>query len=111
MCEGELHPGPAAHGLADDCCALDSGVVHDGAHVVREVAGVLVFRRALRPAPAAMVECYDFVAAGEVGNLLPPDEGVAARAVSEDDGRAFAVGFIVDFGVVGVDEGHGIRSY
>ena len=31
---------------------------------------------------------------------------VAARAMGEHDRRAFAMGLIVDFGVVGVDEGH-----
>ena len=104
--ERELHAGPSTHRLADDCGALHTCVVHDCAHVAGEVAGMLVLGSALRPAPSAMVECNDLVAAGEVGYLLPPDKGVAARAVRQDDGRAFAVGLVVDFRVVSVDEGH-----
>ena len=44
--ERELHAGPAAHRLADDCGAANAGVVHYGAHVGGEVAGVLVLRSA-----------------------------------------------------------------
>ena len=91
VCERELHAGPTTHGLADDCCAVNAGGVHYGAHVSGEVAGVLVLWGTLRSAPAAMVKGDHPVASGEVGDLLPPDEGVAASAMREDDGWAFAV--------------------
>ena len=90
--------GPAAHRLADEDGGVELEVVEEGEQVVGE-AGEAGAAGGLGGEGEAAVGEHDAGAAGgEVGQLLPPAEVVAAEAVGEDHHRPRA-------GVGGVGEG------
>ena len=118
MIQGELEGDAAAHREADDVGRFDVQTFGRGAldveavEEVAEVGGVVLVRVAVgrdhAAAVAADVVAYDAKAGvDEGGDLGVPEAEVAAVAVDEDDGRAFAGVFVEGDDAVGVGVGHG----
>ncbi len=103
----ESGDGASAHGLGDDVSAIDVEVFEEAGKVASEGATV-VLAEGEGATPATGVVDGAAVALTEDGKLLPPGEGVAARAVDEDDVIAVGVSvlLVVDAGAVEVGEGH-----
>ena len=78
--------------------AVDALGIQNGQRIVSELGSGQGACRRRRAGEAAMVEGDAVEAVGEVGGLLKPDGGVAARAVGEQQRRAFAAGFVVNCG-------------
>ena len=95
--DGESKRGASSHRLSDEVGRLYLQMVEKRGEVVNEGLHAGAVGNVVAVSESPVRERDAAVVCGEVGDLLPPGEQVAAGSVAEDDGLALSVVLVVQF--------------